>query len=181
MKKISILVLALICMLVTFVGCGKDVIKMSLDKVGDEVVYNRSMVGIGDIIGNNIKNVIDFTDADTKKMGYITNTVYYNSDTVKENITIEKGRYYEAFSDTESGKVCRGILVFLQFKDAESDVSAVETINQNMNKDKSEDGVFNLNLFGTVVKKNVIFVYYLRDVQAEYELRRVFSDNSYVK
>lgn len=74
MKKAVSLIITLALILV-LVSCSGSKIKMSISEVGDFVVYNRSMVGVDDLIGNNIKTVVDFKDADAKKMSYITNTL----------------------------------------------------------------------------------------------------------
>jgi hypothetical protein len=172
MKKAVSLIITLALILV-LVSCSGSKIKMSISEVGDFVVYNRSMVGVDDLIGNNIKTVVDFKDADAKKMSYITNTLNYGS--TSASINIVNGRYYEAYSEQEGKKICRGILVFLEMEDAQKAEAAINQIKKDLNSERSSDGVYNLSLVDAVQNKNDIFIYYLRDVQAEFELKRVFT------
>jgi len=180
MKRNIILLCVLALVLVFTVSCGSKVIKMSIDKVGEAVSYNRSMTGVGDVFYNHIKTVIDFTDSDAKKMQYITNTLHYGS-VPSVNVTIKAGRYYEAMSNLEGKDTCRGILTYLEFDSEETATAAANTIKANQNKSRSSDGVYNLNLVGVVQNKNDLMVYYLRDTLAEYELSRVFQSSDYVK
>lgn len=178
-KRVAVL-LAITVILLVAVGCGSDLIKMSIDKVGEAVAYNRSMTGVGDVFYNHIKDVIDFTDSDSNKIRYITNTLHYG-DVPSINVTIQAGRYYEAVSNLDGVDICRGILVFLQFDSVESATAAISVIKGAMNRGRSADGKYVLNLFDVVQNKNDLMVYYLRDTLAEYELKRVFTSKDYVK
>lgn len=180
MKKTIILAIAIVCLLFV-VSCGdKNTIRMSLDKVGEEVVHNVSMTGVSGIIGDNIKTVIDFGNDDPLKMKYITNTYRYG-ESPASNVSIVKGRYYEAMAVLEGRDVCRGIIVFLEFENPESATGAADSIRKSMNRTSSPDGVFKLGLTGIVQNKNDLMVYYLMDDLAERELSRVFASKDYVK
>lgn len=60
-------------------------------------------------------------------------------------------------------------------EDAQKAEAAINQIKKDLNAERSSDGVYNLSLVDAVQNKNDIFIYYLRDVQAEFELKRVFT------
>lgn len=60
-------------------------------------------------------------------------------------------------------------------EDAQKAEAAINQIKKDLNSERSSDGVYNLSLVDAVQNKNDIFIYYLRDVQAEFELKRVFT------
>ena len=177
-KSFFLCTVAIALALCLFSGCAESTVKMSLEDVGEAVVNNRSMVGAGGIIGENIKETVMFQNDDPNKMRYITNNLHTEDYSPSFDVEIESGRYYEAFTEYDETKTYRGVICFLKFKDTESATEAAEIIKNNINTSMGNNS---LNCTEVAENKNMLCVIATQEPQPCFELNRVFEDDTYVK
>ncbi len=171
------LLLAAACLLS---GCKSDTLRMSLEKIGESVVYNQSMVGVGGEISDHIRSTIVFDNDDPDKMKYITNNIYSDSFDITDDVTIEEGIYYDSFLNLKGVDYARGVIVFLEFASSDAASEALSVIQGDLNFTSNSDGTCDLEYGEAVQNKNVICVIVTYEPNAYLELKRVFLDNSYV-
>ena len=162
-------------------GCGnKDTLSMSIEKIGDNVIYNESMVGVSGTLNKYFRPVVVFDNNDTNKMRYITNNLHTMND-VDIDVTIKKAAYYEAYQPVQEIEYARAVCVFIEFNSAEEAENARKVIDGNIFLDKNEDGTMNLGYCTISIRKNVMAIVIGYEENTMKELTRVFNSSNYVK
>lgn len=179
-RKFYVTAALLLAAVFALTGCQSDTLRMSLEKIGDSVVFNQSMVGVSGEIGDHITSTIAFDNDDANKMKYITNNLYSDSFDVTDDVTIEKGLYYDAFVTLKGVDYARGVIVFLEFESSDAAADALPVIQGDLNFTSNSDGTCDLEYGEAVQNKNFICVIVTYEPNSYLELKRVFLDNSYV-
>lgn len=181
MRKNFIVLLIVLIISCLFVSCGnKDKLSMTIEKIGNGVVYNKSMVGVSDTLNRYFRPEIVFDNNDENKMRFITNN-YNTKKSVGVNVDIVKGVYYEAFQPVGDKEFARAVCTFIEFESSADAEKALPVIQSNVFTGKNESGDMDLEYCQVSIRKNVIAVIIGYEENTMKELTRVFNNKNYVK
>ena len=177
----AVALLLVVGLLLMLSACGSNGLKMSLKQIGEAVVYNRTMVGAGSLISDNIKNTISFENSDPNKMRYITNNLYSEEYASGFDVQIQEGLYYDAYTESYGKVDMRGVICFLKFNTAEEAEAAAKLILPELNTGTDGKAGYQLPSSAISVRQNVVCVIATQEPNPCFELKRVFEDSTYVK